>query len=90
MAAAEHTIDLHGFSRAQALRELQAKMTYYRAGRVSLVRVITGRGEHSVDGQAVLAPAVRSWLEGPEGRSLGVVRCQPQDRGGSLLVHLKT
>ena len=89
-AKPEHvrTIDLHGFRVETALRHLEQELTYCRARRISPVLVVTGRGWGSPGGRPVLAPRVRAWLEGPEGRALGVVECRPVARGGALSVRL--
>lgn len=82
-------LDLHGLSVAQAKRRLEQELTLCRARRLSPLRVVTGRGWQSPGGRPVLAPAVRAWLEGPEGRALGVRECRVVARGGALWVRLE-
>ena len=84
-----YEIDLHGMGQASALARLVEQLTFCRARRMTPVLVITGRGWGSEGGRAVLAPAVKDWLEGAEGRALGVVECRPQHRGGAFWVRLE-
>jgi DNA-nicking Smr family endonuclease len=85
----EREIDLHGMKVSSALRFLTQELTFCRARRIGLLRVVVGRGWNSRGQQPVLGPAVRAWLQGPEGRALGVVDCKPDGRGGALLVRVK-
>ena len=84
-----YEIDLHGMGVATALSRLEGELTLCRARRMTPVLVITGRGWGSEGGRAVLAPAVKSWLDGDLGRALGVVECRPQHRGGAFWVRLE-
>ena len=74
---------------AQALAHLEAELTFCRARPMTPILVITGRGWGIEGGPAVLAPAVRDWLEGREARELGVVECRAQHRGGAYWVRLE-
>lgn len=70
---AERKVDLHRKSVAQGLAALEAELAYCRAGRVSPILVITGRGAHNPGGKPILKPAVVDWLRGPKGQGYGVV-----------------
>ncbi len=82
-------LDLHGLTVASALKRVNEELTYCRARRLSPVLVITGRGWGNPDGRARLLPAVRTWLEGREGRALGVRECRAVHEGGALWVRLE-
>lgn len=82
-------VDLHGLTVARALARVNEELTYCRARRMSPVLFITGRGWGNPDGRSRLAPAVRAWLEGREGRALGVRECRPVHDGGALWVRLE-
>ncbi len=59
-------VDLHQLFVAEALELLEAKLRQWAAsaaGRRLLVDVVTGAGNHSRDGRAVLRPRVKAWLE---------------------------
>ena len=81
-------VDLHGRGLRSALRHLEQELTFCRARRMSPVLVVTGRGWNSPGQEPVLGPAVRAWLDGPEGRALGVVECRLVHKGGALLVRI--
>ena len=83
-------VDLHGLTVARALARVEAELTYCRARRLSPVLVITGRGWGNPDGRSRLGPAVRAWLEGREGRALGVLECRVVSDGGALWVRLES
>ena len=83
-----HQVDLHRRGVASALRHLEQELTYCRSRRLSPVLVVTGRGWHSPGQKSVLTPAVQTWLQGREGRALGVTGCQLTHGGGALLVRL--
>ena len=76
-------------TRDQAIRETHQRLLQIRAGRKSCkVRIITGRGEHTPDGVAVIGPAVKQWL-GSEGRgAVSVSDVQWARDRGSLLVQI--
>lgn len=82
-------IDLHRMKVDSALRFLTQELTYCRARGVEDLLVIVGRGWHSPGQRPVLGPAVRSWLEGPKGRALGVVECREEARGGALRLRIR-
>jgi DNA-nicking Smr family endonuclease len=59
-------VDLHQLLAAEALELLETKLRQWAAGaggRRLLVDVVTGAGNHSRDGRAVLRPRVKAWLE---------------------------
>ena len=59
-------VDLHQLFVAEALELLEAKLRQWAAsaaGRRLLVDVVTGAGNHSREGRAVLRPRVKAWLE---------------------------
>ena len=82
-------VDLHGLTVARALKRLEEEFTFCRAGRISPVLVITGRGWGNPDGRSRLGPAARTWLEGREGRALGVRECRVVHDGGAIWVRLE-
>lgn len=84
-----HEVDLHGLTVARALARVEAELTFCRARRMSPVLIITGRGWGNPDGRSRLAPAVRAWLEGREGRALGVRECRAVHDGGAFWVRLE-
>ena len=62
----ELCVDLHQLLVVEALELLEAKMRQWSAlagGRRLLVDVVTGAGNHSREGRAVLRPRVKAWLE---------------------------
>ncbi|MBX7112999.1 MAG: Smr/MutS family protein [Myxococcaceae bacterium] len=61
--AIDRELDLHGMKRAEAQSALQAFVTQSRRAQSRCLRVITGRGLHSAEGEAVLKDAVPTWLE---------------------------
>ncbi|PIE65821.1 MAG: hypothetical protein CSA24_01900 [Deltaproteobacteria bacterium] len=77
----ERSLDLHGKSRERAWSELERFLRRARADELDVVKVITGRGLHSI-GDAVLMKAVGEWLDkGLRGHVREVVKAPP-DRGG--------
>lgn len=83
-----YRVDLHGLGVERALARLERELAHCRLRGLSPVLVITGRGWGSAGGNPVLAPAVRRWLQGSEGRRLGVAECRPVHRGGALWVRI--
>ena len=55
-------LDLHGFTRDEALRELEDFLFYAKQDNDVQVEVITGRGSHSPEGVPVLKHAVIAYL----------------------------
>ena len=56
------SLDLHGMTRANALRELQQFIEQCQSRGMNRVHVIHGKGNLSKGGIAVLKPSVASWL----------------------------
>jgi DNA-nicking Smr family endonuclease len=85
----EHQVDLHRHrSVEQALTYLERELRSCAARGIDRLLVITGRGAGNRDQIPVLAPAVRRWLTGPDGKRLGVRAVEPRHKGGALLVLL--
>ena len=83
-------IDLHKQSGPQALRRLEQGLHTARVRGARRVRVITGRGWGSAQGQSVLTPLVRQWLEGERARDLGIASFQSSGKGGAFDITLQT
>jgi len=85
------TLDLHGFSREQALRELDGLIQRARAVGRRQVLVITGKGYRSEGGTPVLREAVKRWLQ-RQGKGR-VERFEPAPRhlggSGALMLTLR-
>ncbi len=56
-------IDLHGASRAEARRQLEAFFSAALARRCSAVQIVHGKGLHSREEPGVLRAQVRAWLQ---------------------------
>ncbi len=85
------TLDLHGYGKDEALRQLARFIAgaYQRGSKAVLV--ITGKGLNSPDGP-VLQGSVNAWLR-EQGRGMVVETAQaPRDKGGSgaVVVFLRT
>ncbi len=77
----EANLDLHGLSVEQARPRLAAFVTQCVAYEARCVRIVTGKGYGSVQGQSVLRDRVRSWLVGlPEVRAFAQA---PEREGGA-------
>lgn len=87
-AAFAHEVDLHGCTVESAQRRLLQALTRCRAGGLSPVLVITGKGYGSMGGRAKLAPATLQWLNGEGGRSVGVTAVRRIRQGGAFEVSL--
>ena len=87
--APDWQIDLHGCSVRDALHRLRLGLQTCRYQRLSTLRVITGRGNSSPDRQAVLAPALMTWLETPEARAQGVRSHRMHSGGGAIEIELQ-
>jgi len=83
-----HEVDLHGCTVEASQRRLSQALTRCRAGGLSPVLVITGKGHGSHGGRAKLAPAVDAWLRGEQGRSCGVASIRKVRGGGAFEVTL--
>lgn len=79
----QQTIDLHGFTRDEAYRQLCNAITRAAATDVRCVLVIHGRGQHSADGRSVLRDALGDWIVRPPlaNRVAGCCLAQPWDGG---------
>lgn len=85
----DHQIDLHPLrSVERALAHLERELRSCAARGIDRLLVITGRGAGNRTQVPILAPAVRRWLTGPEGRRLGVRAVEPRHKGGAWLVLL--
>ncbi len=82
-------IDLHGLTVDKATKRLHQKLYMARARGARIAIVITGRGFGSHGGNAVLRPAIESWLRGPDGQNLGVHSIQSVSKGGAVRFHLR-
>ena len=63
------TLDLHGYTQAQALEQFQQFLHHASASGHRLLRVITGYGKMS-GGEGVLRAALPKWVNYPENRRL--------------------
>jgi len=82
----EGQIDLHGRTRTAAVEALERFVGWAEREGLAHILVVVGQGHHSPAGEAVVAAAVRHWLEGQ-----GVVYTAAPSRlggGGALLVAL--
>ena len=82
-------IDLHDFILATALVAVKFELEQRRLGRQVLggsanLAIITGRGAHSKDGEAVIKPAVAAMLAEPEYCGLGATE-DPSNPGRLLI-----
>ncbi len=59
----EAELDLHGFTRLEALLEVQSFLEKAHQQVWQRVKIITGRGLNSHNGQPILKEAVMVWLE---------------------------
>ena len=83
-------LDLHGLEPTRALRRLAQELHAARVRRAPGLVVVTGRGYGNRLQEPVLRGRVEAWLDGPEGRALGVVSWTRTSRGGALEVRLTT
>jgi len=56
------SIDLHGFTKKEALERLRIFILQNRSGMKTKINIIHGVGRHSEDGKRVLKEAVKEWL----------------------------
>ena len=82
-------LDLHGLHPEQALRRLRQEIHACRYRRLAELLVITGAGYGNALGKPILRGIVVRWLDGPEGRSAGVLGHEVRHKGGALLVRLR-
>ena len=83
------SLDLHGVHLDRMDAYLEQFLHRARAGRHRQVEIITGRGASNRTGEPVLRKRVEKWLERNKGR-FGIVQRQVTNRGGALLVDLRT
>lgn len=85
-----HTIDLHGMTRDQALSALEQALQSSLQASDRVLCVIHGRGLHSPDGQPVLKNGIYQWLKrGPMSGYILAVTPAPNTAGGSCLILLR-
>ncbi len=87
--AIEHTFDLHGMTRDQALGVLEQGFAQAISEGVRVLCIIHGRGLHS-QGRPILKEAVYHWLrQGAYAHSVLAVIPQPGSGGGACLLLLR-
>lgn len=69
--------DLHGLTRAEALRAVEQFLLRSRAEGRRAVLLIHGRGQNSEAGEPVLRPALQAWLGGAASARAGVMAFAP-------------
>lgn len=84
----EREFDLHGLTLERATQRLQQDLYMARARGARSVIVVTGRGWNSHGGQSILRPGLKRWLQGPDGKALGVHSLESIAKGGAWRVHL--
>ena len=85
-----HSIDLHGMTRDQAISELEHTLQSSLQASDRVLCIIHGRGLHSPDGRAILKNSVYQWLKtGPMSGYILAVTPAPNTAGGSCLVLLR-
>lgn len=83
------TLDLHGFTRDEALRQLAVVFDAALQNGQRAMRIIHGRGLHS-HGKAILKEAVYHWLQdGPFACAVLAAIPEPGSGGGACLVLLR-
>ena len=85
-------LDLHGYSQGQAYAALEAFIARCYQQEKRCVLVVTGKGQHSQTGEAVLQREVPRWLNEPSMRPyILMFDHAPGDKGGkgALLIILK-
>ena len=86
--AIDLSVDLHGFSRDQALRELTEIFSLAHQQQLRLLLVVHGKGYHS-ERASVLKPLLQRWLA-DQPRVLGWCPAIPRHGGsGATYVYLK-
>jgi DNA-nicking Smr family endonuclease len=63
LQVSQDEIDLHGFTREEARESLLDFLQNARDRKYKLVRIITGKGLHSENGQSVLSGFIKNLLE---------------------------
>lgn len=82
-------LDLHGLQVTEALERVEQTLEQVRAGGLTRLRIICGKGKHSKGGRGVLREAVAGWLDahGYAGRYRRKMERDGLD--GSILVELE-
>ena len=85
------TLDLHGKSVNEALRQLEFFINRAILLKLSSVLVIVGKGIHSKDGQPAIKDAVLGWMNNKGAKLVFSFKEAPQKHGGNgaLIVKLK-
>lgn len=63
LQTAQDEIDLHGLTRAEAHGSLENFLENARNNKLKMVRIITGKGLHSENGQSILNGYIKNILE---------------------------
>ncbi|MEM8961778.1 MAG: Smr/MutS family protein [Acidobacteriota bacterium] len=87
----EERLDLHGYTVDEALVRLAAFIAAALGQRVRYVLIITGKGQRSKGGVAVLRQAIERWLRGPGASMIESYSDAPRELGGrgAWLVELR-
>ena len=80
-------LDLHGMIKREAMRALTMFIIRSKQQKLSKVEIITGRGNHSVNGIPVLKLATEEYLKRLK-KVNTVKRMEWNNRGGSVIVYL--
>ncbi len=88
-ASFDRTLDLHGFTRREALLSLQ-DLLHSSKGKSHRILVITGRGNRSENNRGVIREAVRSWLEKAGTLDIRDFRTAAPENGGDGAVEIIT
>ena len=75
-------LDLHGLNKEQAHNQFSNAIQSAAQTGVRIVLVITGKGQRSEGGRAILREALKDWLNLPSLRPLLIACCQAQPRDG--------
>jgi DNA-nicking Smr family endonuclease len=89
----EASVDLHGYTRAEAGVALRAFLVACHRRGVRVVRVVTGKGLGSGPGGSVLRAAIAAWINAGDVRPivLGFCAAVPSDGGaGAVYVWLRS
>lgn len=84
----QRELDLHGFNVSEARFEVQRFVENCRGQSLRTVRIITGRGRHSVNFKAVLPDTVEQQLSGMRKKDW-VLSWKRENSGGAFVVYLR-